>query len=188
LNAPSLTGGVNGLSVPSPLSVGWLALTLLVVMAVFRALHHSWYGIATRVLREDPAMAAGLGIDVRATQFIAFGISGFTGGLGGVLLALMLQFVSPDTFYIHIAFTMIAGVVLGGSYHWLGPVVGAFVFTALPVVMEALVPDIQDIADGVALLLIMIFLPRGLIDPRAVLMHLSLAQATRTRDPRYERR
>jgi branched-chain amino acid transport system permease protein len=83
---------------------------------------------------------------------------------------------------------MIAGVVLGGSYHWLGPVVGAFVFTALPVVMEALVPDIQDIADGVALLLIMIFLPRGLIDPRAVLMHLSLAQATRTRDPRYERR
>ena len=90
------------------------------------------------------------------------------GGQGGITLALYLQFVSPDTFFIGVAFTMIAGTVLGGSHHWFGPVLGAAVFTALPTIMQAIVPDIQDIANGVALLLIMIFLPRGLIDPRAI--------------------
>ena len=62
---------------------------------------------------------------------------------------------------------MIAAVVLGGSYHWAGAILGAFVFTALPVAMQALVPAVQDVASGIALLLIMILLPRGLVDPRA---------------------
>jgi branched-chain amino acid transport system permease protein len=81
---------------------------------------------------------------------------------------MLLQFISPDTFFIGIAFTMIAATVLGGSYHWFGPVVGAVVYTALPMFMQALVPKLQDVANGVVLLLIMIFLPRGLIDPRAI--------------------
>lgn len=187
LNSPGLTGGVNGLSVPAPLPLGWLALTLFLVMIAYRGMFHSWYGIAARVVRDDPAVAGNLGINVRGIHLIAFAVSGFTGGLAGVLLALMLQFVSPDTYYIHLAFTMIAGVVLGGSYHWCGPVVGAFVFTLLPQLMQWLLPDIQDVANGVALLLIMIFLPRGLVDPRVLLMHLTVAQATRSRDPRSQR-
>ena len=40
-------------------------------------------------------------------------------------------------------------------------------FTALPTTMQAIVPQIEEVAKGVVLLLIMIFLPRGLIDPRA---------------------
>jgi branched-chain amino acid transport system permease protein len=59
-------------------------------------------------------------------------------------------------------------------------VVGAFVFTALPVTMQAFVPQIEDVAKGVALLLIMIFLPRGLIDPRAI----RLRRAARQRQKR----
>ena len=62
---------------------------------------------------------------------------------------------------------MIASTVLGGSFHWFGPIVGALVFTALPVTMQAIVPQVEDVAKGIALLLIMVFLPRGLIDPRA---------------------
>ena len=119
-------------------------------------------------MREDPAVAASLGIAPRRIQTIAFVISGAVGGLGGMLLALMLQFISPDTYFVNIAFTMIAAVVLGGSYHWIGAIIGAAVFTALPVVMQTFLPAIQDVANGVALLLIMIFLPRGLVDPRAI--------------------
>ena len=63
---------------------------------------------------------------------------------------------------------MIAAVVLGGSYHWIGAIIGAAVFTALPVIAQAIVPEFQDVANGVVLLLIMIFLPRGLVDPRAI--------------------
>lgn len=167
LNAPGLTGGVNGLSVPleAPL---WLLLALLALAAlVFWRLSVSWYGVAASAVREDPAVAASLGIGPKRLQLAGFAISGAVGGLGGMLLAMTLQFVSPETYYINIAFTMIAATVLGGSYHWAGAIVGALVFTALPVVMQAVVPQVQDMANGVALLVIMIVLPRGLVDPRA---------------------
>lgn len=167
LNAPALTGGVNGLGVPLEAPLWLLVLLLALTAVVFWRLSASWYGVAARAVREDPAVASSLGIAPKRVQLVAFAISGAVGGLGGVLLAMVLQFVSPETYYINIAFTMIVAVVLGGSYHWAGAIVGALVFTALPVIMQAVVPQVQNIANGMALLLIMIVLPRGLVDPRA---------------------
>jgi branched-chain amino acid transport system permease protein len=168
LNAPMLTGGVNGLIVPMRVEPYELALLLAVVAVVFHRLHNSWYGLAARAVREDATVAATMGISPKRIQFIAFIISGIVGGIGGAALAFTLQFLSPETYFIGVAFTMIASTVLGGSFHWFGAVVGAAVFTALPMTMQAIVPQIEDVAKGIALLLIMIFLPRGLIDPRAV--------------------
>ena len=167
LNAPVLTGGVNGLGVPVEAPFWLLALLLALAAVVFWRLSASWYGVAARAVREDPAVASSLGIAPKRVQLAAFAMSGAVGGLGGVLLAMVLQFVSPETYYINVAFTMIAAVVRGGSYHWAGAIVGALVFTALPVIMQAVVPQVQNVANGVALLLIMIVLPRGLVDPRA---------------------
>jgi branched-chain amino acid transport system permease protein len=168
LNAPVLTGGVNGLVVPMRVDPLDVAILLAITAFVFYRLHNSWYGLASRAVREDAAVASTMGIPPKRIQFIAFLISGVVGGLGGAALAFTLQFLSPETYFIGIAFTMIASTVLGGSFHWLGPIVGALVFTALPMTMQAIVPQIEDVAKGVALLLIMIFLPRGLIDPRAI--------------------
>jgi len=168
LNATTLTGGVNGLGIPMALPLDWLTGILVLTVLAFYALYHSWFGIASRVLREDPSVAACMGVDLRKVQFIAFGISGIVGGVGGAAMAMLLQYISPDTFFLGIAFTMIAATVLGGSYHWFGPVLGAAVYTALPSLMQFIVPSLQDVANGVFLLLIMVFLPRGLIDPRAM--------------------
>jgi branched-chain amino acid transport system permease protein len=179
LNAPSLTGGVNGLSVPVEAPLWLLAGLLAVVGLAFWRLSVSWYGIAASAVREDPAVAASLGMAPKRVQLAGFAISGALGGLGGVLLAMTLQFVSPETYYINIAFTMIAAVVLGGSYHWTGAIVGALVFTALPQIMQAVVPQVQDVANGVALLLIMILLPRGLVDPRTWRIRRALREVRR---------
>ncbi|MDE1947910.1 MAG: branched-chain amino acid ABC transporter permease [Burkholderiales bacterium] len=168
INLPAVTGGVNGLSLPIGVPLAALALLLVVAIIVYYRLSASWYGIAARAVREDPAVASSLGISPRRIQTIAFTVSGAVGGLGGLLLALALQFISPDTYFVNIAFTMIAAVVLGGSHHWVGAIIGAAVFTALPVLAQAVVPNYQDVANGVVLLLIMIFLPRGLVDPRAI--------------------
>lgn len=167
LNAPMLTGGVNGMLVPLRVSMIELAIWLGLAALVFYRLHNSWYGLAIRAVREDPAVAATMGISTLQIQFIAFTISGALGGLGGAGMATTLQFISADTYFLSAAFTMIASTVLGGSFHWLGPIVGAFIFTALPTVMQSIVPAIQDVAKGLVLLLIMIYLPRGLVDPRA---------------------
>ncbi len=167
VNAPKFTGGVNGLALPRSISLAMLALALVVAMVVFHRLAVSWFGIASRAVREDPAVAATLGIPQRRIQTLSFIVSGAVGGAGGMLFALVLQFLSPDTYFIHMAFTMIAAVVLGGSYHWAGAILGAAVFTALPIATQAIVPKFQEVANGIVLLLIMIFLPRGLVDPRA---------------------
>ena len=166
LNAAKLTGGVYGMSVPVTMSLGGLVVVLAIAALIYWRLSVSWYGVAARAVREDLAVATTLGIPPRKIQGIAFLVSGATGGVGGMLLALTLQFLSPDTYFINIAFTMIAAVVLGGSYHWAGAILGAAVFTALPVALQAVAPDYEKVANGVVLLLIMIFLPRGLIDPR----------------------
>jgi branched-chain amino acid transport system permease protein len=173
INAPAVTGGVNGMSLPLSTPLLVLVILLALAIAVFYRLSASWFGIAARAVREDPAVASSLGIAPRQIQTIAFVISGAVGGLGGMLLALVLQFISPDTYFVNIAFTMIAAVVLGGSYHWVGSIIGAAVFTALPVIAQAIIPSFQEVANGVALLLIMIFLPRGLVDPRAIRLRLA---------------
>jgi branched-chain amino acid transport system permease protein len=167
LNTPMLTGGVNGMIVPMTVSATELAVILAVLALIFYRMHKSWYGLASRAVREDAAVASTMGISPYRIQFIAFIISGLVGGVGGAALAFTLQFISPETYFISIAFTMIASTVLGGSFYWLGPIIGAAVFTALPVIMQAIVPAVEDVAKGVVLLLIMVFLPRGLIDPRA---------------------
>lgn len=166
LNTPTLTGGVQGMLVPVRVSVLELFIALVVTAFVFYRLHNSWYGLVTRAVREDAAVASTMGISPYRVQFIAFLISGAVGGVGGAALATTLQYISADTYFLALAFTMIASTVLGGSFHWFGPIVGAFVFTALPTTMQAVLPEIQDVAKGVVLLLIMILLPRGLIDPR----------------------
>lgn len=182
LNAPALTGGVNGMLVPVRASVMELAIWLALVALVFYRLHHSWYGLATRAVREDPSVAATMGISTWRIQFIAFAISGAVGGIGGAGMAVTLQFISADTYFLGAAFTMIASTVLGGSFHWFGPIVGAFIFTALPTLMQSIVPSIQDVAKGVVLLVIMIYLPRGLVDPRAR----KLRKAARERQTRRD--
>lgn len=183
LNWPGVTGGVYGMVVPASLSQLDLFILLVIVAFIFYRLHNSWYGLTARAVREDAAVASTIGISPFRTQFIAFMISGIVGGLGGAAMAFTLQFISPETYFVGMAFTMLASTVLGGSFHWLGPIVGAFIFTALPATMQAVVPAIEDVAKGIALVLIMVFLPRGLIDPRAV----GLRRAAKRREQQESR-
>ena len=120
LNAPLLTGGVNGLIVPAKASPLELAVLLGLATLIFYRLYHSWFGLISLAVREDPAVASTMGIPPRRIQFIAFVISGIVGGVGGAALAFTLQFISPETYFIGIAFSMIADFVsIGSSLRWL---------------------------------------------------------------------
>ena len=59
----------------------------------------------------------------------------------------------------------IAYAVLGGMTTWVGPIVGATVLTALPEVLRPL-KDQREVVNGLLLMLSIIYLPRGLADPR----------------------
>jgi branched-chain amino acid transport system permease protein len=95
INVPSVTGGVNGLSVPVKLPLFMLAILLAVAIVVFYRLSVSWYGIAARAVREDPAVASSIGIAPRRIQTIAFVISGAVGGLAACCSRWCCSFSRP---------------------------------------------------------------------------------------------
>lgn len=178
LSAEDYTGGSVGTGVARKIDLFTLVALVVVVCYALARLRKSKFGMAAHAVREDSAVAAAMGIDPFRIRAIAFSVSGLVGGVSGVVLANLLQYIGPDTFYMTLAFTMVAAMVLGGTYHWLGPVVGAFVFVGLPEAMRAYAAEYDELATGALLVVIMVFLPRGLVDPRR-----SWWRTRRTGDP-----
>lgn len=165
LNLADLTGGAAGMSTPRVVATWELLLVLGLAAWIFARMRRSRYGLAAEAVRQDAMVAASMGVDVTHVRRIAMAFSGGLAGAGGVLLANVLGYIGPDSYYIHLSFTMLAAVVLGGAFHWSGPILGAFIFTMLPEILRQYMDHGEAIANGVILILIMIFLPRGLIDP-----------------------
>ena len=146
-------------------NIWWVLGVSAVCLWVMWRLDRLRYGLAATAVHEDPQVASSLGINPNHIQRIGFVLSGALGGVAGVLMADQLQFIGPNTYYIDLAFTMLAAVVLGGAYHWLGAMVGAMVFRFLPELLRDNVPEGHEIANGILLVVIMIYLPRGIVDP-----------------------
>ena len=165
LNVDPITGGAIGVAIRRTISTWHLVIVLAAAMWFFSRMRRSRLGLATEAVRADPNVASSLGVDPQAIRRIAFVLSGVLGGIGGVLFANLLQFLSPETYYLNLAFLVLASVVLGGRFHWLGAVAGALLFTALPEMMRAFLNTGENIANGILLIVIIIFLPGGLIEP-----------------------
>ena len=165
VNLGEVTGGSGGEVVPATLNLWQMAGLLALVCALMVLLARSKFGVAAATSREDPAVAAALGVPVSRIHVLAFGLSGGIGALGGIMLATQLSYIGPDTFFVDLSVTVIASVVLGGAYHWTGSVIGAAVFTGLPVYISQYITEGQSILNGLLLLAIIIWLPGGLIDP-----------------------
>jgi branched-chain amino acid transport system permease protein len=165
LNLPAITGGVNGMPVFAQLDPLYIIGALAVSIWVFARLRRSRFGLAAEIAREDTTVAATLGINVRTLRTVSFVISGAVGGLAGALLASLYGYIDADTFFMDLAFVALAAVVLGGAFHWAGALVGGVVFTILPELLRGWFDQADQLLNGVILVVIMIFLPRGLVDP-----------------------
>ncbi|MEO9321953.1 branched-chain amino acid ABC transporter permease [Nocardioides sp. C4-1] len=167
INLVEYTGGPTGTLVPGDLGTwAWLIGSLVVACYVMSRLAGSRYGLAADAVREDPAVAQTLAISPRRIQFVGFVISGALGGAAGIFQASFLQYIGPDTFYTHLGFVTLAAVVLGGAFHWAGPVVGAIAFTLLPELLREPMGEYDRVVTGVLLVIIIIYMPRGLVDVR----------------------
>lgn len=165
LNLKPVTGGANGMFIGRQGDLWWILGCCAVCMWMVSRLDASRFGLAATVVHEDPQVASSLGINTVQIQRIGLVLSGVFGGIGGVLMADQLQFIGPNTYYVDLAFTMLAAVVLGGAFHWFGAFVGAMVFRFIPELLTDYVSSGHEIANGILLVIIMIYLPRGLVDP-----------------------
>ncbi len=165
LNLESVTKGAVGAPITRTIEPWHLIAVLVVVSWIMSRHRRSRLGLAAEAVRTFPEVASSLGVDVISTRRSLWIFSGALAGLAGVVYANLVQFLSPDTFYVNVAFVMLAAVVLGGAHHWFGALVGALVFTLLPDVLRHYLDEGETIVNGVLLIAIMIFMPRGLIDP-----------------------
>src|SRR5438034_938601 len=91
-------------------------------------------------------------------------VSAAMAGLAGSLYAHYTRFVSPEVFLFSYTVTMVIMVVAGGKGTLAGPLVGALMFTVLPEALRAVVSwQWQMLAYGVLLVLLVVFLPRGVV-------------------------
>ncbi|MBE1489841.1 branched-chain amino acid ABC transporter permease [Plantactinospora soyae] len=181
--------GEQGLSVylePPPAALGpyfpyerwqlWIAgtATLLALLLVAN-LVRSRYGRNFRAVRDDEIAARLAGIHVARTQVIAFVLSAATAGLGGGLLAVLAQSVSPGAFSLTLSLFLLMAVVLGGLGSLAGAVWGAAVLVLLPelshhlteqlslspAVAQRLAGNLPLAIFGITLIVVMIAAPGG---------------------------
>jgi branched-chain amino acid transport system permease protein len=136
-------------------AVAWLVIRRLVLSRIGRAM------IA---LRENEPLATSLGIDVTRYLVLAAVVSAAIAGAAGALYAHFVRIIDPDIFLFIYTVTMAIMVITGGKGTLAGPLVGGFIFGMLPVALRAFAtPVAQWIIYGVLMILVVFFLPRGIV-------------------------
>jgi branched-chain amino acid transport system permease protein len=179
-NLDNITGGPRGVrGIPHPqihlpgIDLEWgtlvdvkyyyLLLALVVLwMAAIYLLDNSRIGRAWVAIREDEVAAASMGVPVVRMKLTAFAIGACTAGVGGVIYAEQVNFINPPTFDILNSIFILCMVVVGGMGSIAGSVVGAGAIILIPEIFREF-EDYRFFAFGVALVILMIFRPQGIL-------------------------
>ncbi len=144
----------------------WLA--LVVILAVVFAdilIKDSRVGRAWEATREDEDAAELMGVPTFKFKLLAFAMGAFIGGLSGALFAGKQGFISPGGFPLLLSILFIAAVVVGGAGNRWGVMLGAVVVAYFPERFREF-QDWRVLVFGLALMLLAIFRPQGLLPPR----------------------
>lgn len=162
LNTESWSGGALGLNGIPQLTQWWhVALALVLVIAALARLRRSRIGRAFEAIREDETAAGLMGIDVAGHKMLAFVLGGAVAGLAGTLDAHLTFFIGPNEFGFDRGVEILTMTILGGIDSLAGPVAGAAIITLLPELLRGL-KDYRAVFNGLILVAIVLFLPRGL--------------------------
>lgn len=160
-----LTGGDNGLigvlpaaAVASPLAYYYFSLLIILLAGygIYRVVH-SPFGYALRAIRDNPRRAESVGIDVQRCRLIAFILAAFFAGIAGALYAFFNAAVFPTCgFWIKSAEPLMA-VILGGPYHFAGPILGATMVTLLRSLLTRYIQYWMLILGSIMVILVLFF-------------------------------
>jgi len=141
----------------SYLALFFLALTVAAVSRIVR----SPIGRTLMAVRESEALASAVGVDVMAAKRMAFTLSAAIAGLAGGLFAGFIGFLGPESANVEMTFNTLLYVMVGGVGSLTGPIAGTFIVYGLSQVL-AVLQQYQMVIFGVALVLLILFMPTGL--------------------------
>jgi branched-chain amino acid transport system permease protein len=171
-------GGIIGVPPPDPVPIPlfgtiqflrktpyyYLSLALLVItMSAYASLYSSRIGRAWRAIKLDARLAEAVGVHVFGYRLAAFVIASAFSGFAGSFYAHYVMAISPPAFGLFKSVYIQVYAILGGLEHVIfGSLAGSFVFTLLPELLQ-ISPELEPYITGTVLILIVIFLPSGLI-------------------------
>ena len=159
-----------------------LLAVLLVIIVVNLRLQNSRIGRAWEAIREDEIAARAMGIDTRNLKLLAFAMGASFGGVAGGMFSAIQAFISPESFVLVESIMVVSMVVLGGMGNIWGVILGALLLSFVPEILRWTVTPLQEalfgrmlvepevirmLLFGLALVLVMLFRPAGLL-PSAV--------------------
>lgn len=140
-----------------------LALAALVYLVGW-LVARSRLGFALRIIGNDEVVAAHCGIHSAGAKVILFVVSGSFAAVIGAVMAPRYTYIEPSiAFSPELSFQVVIMALLGGVHRLWGPLVGVIPFTLLWEVIAARFPNQTVLVLGVAFLLIVYFIPRGVV-------------------------
>lgn len=142
----------------------WYYVTLIALaLCVFVCARvvHSWMGRCFAAIRLNDELADTLGINVFLYKLISFVIGNAGAAVAGALYAFYLGYIEPDYLSIGQSLAIVAMALLGGRNSVAGPIIGAFILTALPHVIN-LGAELRVMVYGLILILTILLLPNGI--------------------------
>jgi len=181
-----------GLQFSGPIKYYYLLLAVVIAVIVINLrLQNSRIGRAWEAIREDEIAASAMGINTRNVKLLAFAMGASFGGLAGGMFSAMQAFISPESFVLVESIMVVSMVVLGGMGNVWGVILGALLLSFVPEILRWTVEPLQDalfgrqlidpevirmLIFGLALVLVMLFRPAGLL-PSAVRKRELMGQA-----------
>jgi branched-chain amino acid transport system permease protein len=148
----------------------WLTITIIIVILLFVGnLERSRVGRAWVAIREDEDAAQIMGVPTFTFKLWAFAIGAAIGGLSGALTAGQVGFANNQDFGVQFSVLYLAAVILGGSGNKVGVMIGAFIVQYIPYRFTGLGPR-KFLVFGLALIVLMIFRPQGILGARQRLL------------------
>ena len=174
---------ILGLTFSGPIKYYYLLLAVTIAVIVLNLrLQNSRIGRAWEAIREDEIAARAMGINTRNLKLLAFAMGASFGGLAGGMFSAIQGFISPESFVLVESIMVVCMVVLGGMGNIWGVILGALLLSFAPEILRWTVEPLQHalfgrqliepevirmLIFGLALVLVMLFRPAGLL-PSAV--------------------
>jgi branched-chain amino acid transport system permease protein len=169
-------GGATGLQLIRPEAMalfGTYTRMLFVVMAIMavaavalaRYIQTSWIGRGLRAIRDSEEAAEASGVPTLRLKLVACVVSGALMGCAGAPMPMYLAFIEPaSTFSLNYAIGALAAPMIGGTTHWLGPVVGAILLSSLQQIVTVTISgEMNVLVIGVLLVAFVVLAPEGII-------------------------
>lgn len=169
--------GLMGIPGPAPIPIPWigpiafktltaqyylvLGFLFLTLFAMKRILN-SLVGRTFRAIRGNEELAEAVGIPAMRVKLLSFTTSCFFAGIGGVLYASYIGFLSPELTDYHVSFDSLVYIMIGGVGTMAGPIIGTLLFVTIPETLHV-AAEYRLFVYGLILILMIIYLPRGIV-------------------------